>query len=75
MRLRKGGVENIDEDSQKFLDYLRLHDGRSTLTDKSAPDEIQEALGLSKKAFKKAVGSLYKSRLIELQPGEIRLIS
>lgn len=75
LKLRKGGVENIDEDAQKFLDYLRLHEGRSTLTDKSAAQEIQEALGLSKKAFKKAVGSLYKKRLIELQPGEIKLIS
>lgn len=75
LKLRKGGIENIDEDAQKFLDYLRLHEGRSTLTDKSAAQEIQEALGLSKKAFKKAVGSLYKKRLIELQPGEIKLIS
>ena len=75
LKLRKGGLENIDEDAQIFLDYLNLHDGRSTLTDKSTPEEIQEKLGLSKKAFKKAVGSLYKRHLIELQPGEIKLIS
>ena len=75
LKLRKGGVENIDEDAQKFLDYLKLHGGQSTLTDKSTPDEIQEELGLSKKAFKKAVGSLYRKRLIQLQPGEIKLIS
>ena len=75
LKLRKGGVENIDEDARKFLDYLKLHGGQSTLTDKSAPVEIQEELGLSKKAFKRAIGSLYKKKLIELLPTEIKLIS
>jgi len=75
LKLRKGGLENIDEDAQKILDYLNLHGGQSALTDKSAPEEIQEKLGLSKKAFKRAVGSLYKKKLIELQPGEIKLTS
>jgi predicted RNA-binding protein (virulence factor B family) len=75
LKLRKGGLENIDEDAQLFLDYLILHDGQSTLTDKSTPEEIREKLGLSKKTFKRAVGSLYKKKLIELQPGEIKLTS
>ena len=75
LKLRKGGAENIDEDAQKFLDYLKQHDGQTTLTDKSSPDLIQDELGLSKKAFKRAVGSLYKNRMIELLPGEIKLIS
>lgn len=75
LKLRQGGVENIDEDAQKLLDYLKLHDGESKLTDKSTPIEIQEEFGLSKKAFKRAIGSLYKQRLIELHPGEIKLIS
>ena len=75
LKLRKGGLENIDDDALKFLEYLKLHGGQSTLTDKSTPDEIQEELGLSKKAFKKAIGNLYKRHLIELQPGEIKLIS
>ena len=75
LKLRKGGAENIDEDAQKFVDYLKLHEGQTTLTDKSSPDLIQEKLGLSKKAFKRAVGSLYKNRIIELLPDEIKLIS
>jgi len=75
LKLRKGGAENIDEDAQKFLDYLKKHEGQTTLTDKSSPDLIQSELGLSKKAFKRAVGSLYKNRIIELLPGEIKLIS
>jgi len=75
LKLRKGGAENIDEDAQKFLDYLNQHDKQTTITDKSSPDLIQEELGMSKKAFKRAVGSLYKNRIIELLPGEIKLIS
>ena len=75
LRLRKVGVASIDEDAQKILDYLKLHDGKSPLTDKSSPVEIQEEFGLSKKAFKRAIGALYKQRLIELHPGEIKLIS
>jgi len=75
LKLRKGGAENIDEDAQKFLDYLNQHDKQTTITDKSSPDLIQEELGMSKKAFKRAVGSLYKNRIIELHPGEIKLIS
>ncbi len=75
LKLRKGGLEDIDDNAQKFLDYLKSQGGSSTLTDKSSPADIQTALGLSKKAFKKAVGSLYKQRLIELTPEKIRLIA
>jgi uncharacterized protein len=75
LRLKKGGVESIDEDAQKFLDFLEENDGHTTITDRSSPREIQEKLGLSKKAFKRAVGNLYKKRLITIQPGEIKLIS
>ncbi len=47
---------------------LPLHDG-------STPEEIQAALGLSKKAFKRAVGTLYKEGKIELLPAGIGLKS
>lgn len=52
--------------------YIREH-GKSTVTDKSSPEEIADTFGCSKKDFKKAVGYLYKERKIELLPGEIRL--
>jgi predicted RNA-binding protein (virulence factor B family) len=75
LKLRKGGLEDIDENAQKLLDYLKLQGGHSPLTDKSDPADIQAALGLSKKAFKKAIGSLYRKHLIELLPEETRLIA
>jgi uncharacterized protein len=75
LKVRKGGIEDIDADAKKILDYLKKRDGQSTLTDKSNPGEIQEELGMSKKSFKKAVGNLYKNRLIELLPTGIKLVS
>jgi len=75
LRLKKGGLESIDEDAQKLLDFLNQHHGSTTITDKSSPEEIKEKLGLSKKALKRAIGSLYKKRIITLEPGLIKLLS
>jgi hypothetical protein len=44
------------------------------MTDKSPADEIYETFGISKKNFKMAVGSLYKSRVIEIGQNGIRLV-
>jgi len=68
------GLEKFDHFSQTVLDYLNENDGIMEITDKSHPDLIREKLGLSKKAFKKAVGNLYKNRKIELSATDIKLI-
>lgn len=60
--------------SDMILQYLDEHNGESSITDKSSPDEIAEIFQCSKKDFKKAVGLLYKERKIELLPDKIRLI-
>ena len=44
------------------------------LTDKSAPEEIRAIVGMSKKTFKQAVGSLYKLRIISIEVSGIYLI-
>lgn len=46
--------------------FLQLHD-------KSNPEDIKEQLKMSKKAFKKAIGALYKQRMITIEEGGIRL--
>lgn len=68
------GVEKFDHFSQTVLDYLEANNGSMDITDKSHPDLIRQELGLSKKAFKKAVGNLYKKRKIELSDQKIELI-
>ncbi len=74
LRLNPGGREAADEHRELLLDELKKHDGFLSLTDKSSPEEIQNTLGLSKKAFKKALGNLYRERLVALESDGVRLI-
>lgn len=49
--------------------------GSIALTDKSSPDEIYEAFAISKKAFKRAIGDLYKQRKIRIEEFEIKIVN
>ncbi len=71
--LEKPGYEKIDSISEKVLNLLNENHGFIALTDKSSPELIQMMLGISKKNFKKAIGNLYKKRLIEFVSDGIRL--
>jgi predicted RNA-binding protein (virulence factor B family) len=55
------------------LHTLRENNGYIGLTDNSSPEDIYERFGMSKKAWKKAVGTLYKARKIDITPNGIRL--
>jgi predicted RNA-binding protein (virulence factor B family) len=66
LSLSPSGKAAIDADRETLLAALQNAGGRLELSDRSPPDEIQSALGLSKKAFKRAVGALYRERLIRL---------
>jgi len=63
-----------DANSELILKQLEVCDGFLPLTDKSPPEEIYTRFGISKKAFKKSVGALYKQGLIEIQPRGILLL-
>ena len=58
----------VDDLSDRILQYLEVHGGEMTLTDKSSPDEINNVFQCSKKDFKKALGLLYKQQKITLTP-------
>ncbi|NVJ88637.1 MAG: DNA-binding protein [Flavobacteriaceae bacterium] len=75
LSLRPQGFRNvIDTDVEKVLQKLKdSKDGFLLLTDKSSPESIKFHLKMSKKAFKKAVGSLYKRKLIVLKEDRIEL--
>ena len=73
VRLGKPGYERIDEASDELFQMIQ-ENGVLHLTDKSSPEDILRITGMSKKAFKQAVGKLYKARLIELQPNQIKLV-
>ncbi len=53
---------------------LRSNNGFLPFTDHSSPDEIHSEFGISKKAFKKALGTLYKLRKVKIQNDGIELI-
>lgn len=65
------GVQHIDPMAEKILKKLEKEDGFLPYNDKSAPDDIRAVFGISKKLFKKAIGSLYKQKLILIKPDGI----
>lgn len=71
--LRKVGVEGVSDARDVILKALVSHGGTLPLHDGSSPAAIQQALGMSKKTFKKAMGGLYKDGMVTLNGEEIRL--
>lgn len=72
--LQAPGFAKVDAISVKVLRELEHHDGFLPLNDKSAPDEIYQRFGVSKKAFKMTIGNLYKKRLLSINADGIRLL-
>jgi predicted RNA-binding protein (virulence factor B family) len=73
--LRPQGFQQvIDIDMATILTYLTTNKGVLKLTDKSEPDAIKETLNMSKKAFKNAVGQLYKRKKITIEADGIYLV-
>ena len=60
--------------TEVLLQYLKDNNGRCNLGDKSPAELIEDRFKVSKKVFKRAVGDLYKRRLITIEPEEIRLV-
>lgn len=71
--LQKVGYVAQDENQEKILNILKGDAGYIGLTDKSKPEDIYEELRMSKKAFKKAIGGLYKQKVIWLKNDGIYL--
>lgn len=72
--LQPEGFENIDEFRQKILNKLEENFGLLHLSDKSSPEEIKDELQMSKKNFKKALGGLYKDKIIDILEDKIKLV-
>nr|MBD3623686.1 GntR family transcriptional regulator [Sunxiuqinia sp.] len=74
LSLQKEGYEKIDDISQSILNKLAANSGFLSLTDKSSPELIKQTLYISKKNFKKAIGALYRQRLISIEDNGIKLL-
>lgn len=64
----------IDLHTNTILEKLKANKGLLRLTDKSTPEEIHSELKMSKKAFKNAVGTLYKNKKIRIENDGIYLV-
>jgi len=73
LSLEKQGYQRIDPVADSILEKIKQSGGVLNLSDKSDPDTIKQELGISKKAFKQAIGALYKKELIVIEPENIRL--
>lgn len=73
--LQKQGFEVFEDHQQTVLHFLEANGGVSELNDKSTPEEIKNALKMSKKAFKKAIGMLYKDKKITISEKGIQQVS
>ncbi|MBQ9285769.1 MAG: GntR family transcriptional regulator [Bacteroidaceae bacterium] len=73
LSLQKKGQKAVADFSETLLEHLRTNNGFSALGDKSPAEEIYAIFGVSKKVFKKAVGDLYRRRLIAIEDDGLHL--
>jgi len=73
LSLQKPGFQGVDDISQTILKTIKDNGGRIAVTDQSRPEDIYSLFGVSKKTFKKAIGALYKKRLITIDTNGISL--
>jgi predicted RNA-binding protein (virulence factor B family) len=72
--LQKQGYANVEPNAQKILEKLKAGNGFLDITDKSDANYVMYQLEMSKKTFKKAIGGLYKQRLIRIEDDGIYLV-
>jgi predicted RNA-binding protein (virulence factor B family) len=72
--LQPSGRQHTEDFAEQLLHYLQYRGGRCRLGDKSSAEEIKEQFGVSKKTYKRAIGDLYKRRLITINDGGIELV-
>jgi len=75
VRIREKGYESISSEADKIVEALKKAGGTLPYHDKSQPEEIYKFFGVSKKVFKKAIGGLYKHKIITISPEGIALIT
>ena len=73
LELQKAGARKVDDFSKTLHEFIEKEGGHISLSDKSDADDIYAVFGVSKKTFKKAVGDLYKKRVIVLDENGISL--
>lgn len=68
---KKKAYMQLHEDAESVYEIIQEFEGELPFDDKASPEVIQREFGLSKNAFKRAVGHLLKEKKIELKNGKI----
>lgn len=71
--LQKAGYDQIADLSRLILNKIEDNGGVLDISDKSAPEDIYNLFGCSKKNYKKAIGFLFKQGYIEIGESEVRM--
>jgi len=74
LALGKSGYRRIAPLTDQIIGALSAKGGRLPFNDNSPPEEIREYFGVSKKAFKQAIGALFREQRIFIDPDGIRLV-
>jgi predicted RNA-binding protein (virulence factor B family) len=74
LSLDAAGYQRVAPLTEQIVKALELNAGHLDFDDDSSPEAIREAFGCSKKAFKQALGALYKSRRIQFKKPGIELL-
>ena len=70
----QGGKETRDKYERIILGYLKQQGGFAQVHDKTDPKVIEDLFAMSKKAFKKTIGNLYKQKIINIEKDGINLV-
>lgn len=73
--LQKPGYEKVDDISEAIITALKEQGGFIPVTDKSSPEIIYKMFGISKKTYKKAIGAIYKKKVITIENDGIKLVN
>ncbi len=74
LSLYKPGYNRVDDELSKIIEMLKENNSFLGVNDKTSSDTIYKVFGISKKVFKKAIGALYKSKVIAIEEEGIRLL-
>lgn len=74
LSLQKQGYANVEPNAERILEKLKANNGFLDVTDKSDSNYIMYQLEMSKKTFKKAVGALYRQKIIRIEDDGIYLV-
>lgn len=71
--LQKIGIEHLTDTTHQVLNALKKNNGFIPLHDDSSPEDIKKVMNMSKKAFKKSIGILYRQKMVRLEKDGVYL--